>query len=163
VARRSAAGDGGIAVDPITLVGLVLEAAAGLRREIGSSLERDYGLPAQTFGVLIRLARSPGQRLRMSDLSSQTALTPSGLTRAVDRICEAGLATRESCPSDRRGAFAVLTPDGRSVMEAALSCHSDRLRQLFAGLFDDGEWRALLDLLARLRDRVSPDAAKVTA
>lgn len=148
--------------DPITLAGLVLESATGLRREVGPALERDHALPSQSFEVLIRLARSPGQRLRMSDLSSQTALTPSGLTRAIDRLCEAGLATRQACPEDRRGSFAVLTSIGRDKMAAALGCHRDQLANLLEGLFDDGEWATLLGLLERLRDRVSPEAARIT-
>src|SRR5271166_2746329 len=91
--------------DPVTLIGLVFESASGIRREVGPSLERDYGLPGQSFEVLIRLARSPGGRLRMTDLAAQTALTPSGLTRAVDRLAEAGLVNREACSNDRRGSF----------------------------------------------------------
>lgn len=148
--------------DPVTLAGLVFETASGLRREVGPSLERDYELPAQSFEVLLRLARSPGQRLRMTDLSAQTSLTPSGLTRSIDRLCEAGLTAREACQSDRRGAFAVLTPLGRTTMAAALDRHTDQLRQLFDGLFDAAEWEQLVELLERLRDRVCPEAARVT-
>jgi MarR family 2-MHQ and catechol resistance regulon transcriptional repressor len=148
--------------DPITLAGLVFETSAGLRREVGPTLERDYGLPTQSFGVLIRLARSPCQRLRMSDLASQTALTPSGLTRAVDRLVEAGLVERAACPEDRRGQFALLTSLGSKTMAAALECHRSRLEELFADLFDTSERRELVHLLGRLRDRVAPEAAQIT-
>ena len=47
----------------------------------------------------------------MSELAAQTSLTPSGLTRSVDRLQEQGLVARRVCPEDRRGSFAVLTPD----------------------------------------------------
>lgn len=154
---------GRAAADPITLAGLVFESAAGLRREVGPSLERDYGLPAQSFDVLIRLARSPGERLRMSDLASQTALTPSGLTRAIDRLCEAGLAERQSCPEDRRGQFAMLTAVGHATMAAALECHRSRLEEVFAGLYEEMEREELSRLLERLRDRVNPGAARLSS
>ena len=73
----------------------------------------------QWFEVLIRLARSPEHRLRMTDLAAQTILSPSGLTRAVDRLVEAGLVEREACPTDRRSTYAVLTPEGeRRVLKA---------------------------------------------
>jgi|SRR5579872_427365 len=160
--RREVCGTKRDTFDPITLAGLVFEAASGLRREVGPSLERDYELPAQSFEVLIRLARSPGQRLRMTDLAVQTALTPSGLTRSIDRLSEAGLTGREACEDDRRGAFAVLTPLGRRTMEAVLDCHARQLREVFDGLFDPAEWEQLVELLERLRNRVSPDAATVT-
>ena len=61
-------------------------------------LEAESGLSMQWFEVLIRLARSPGQRLRMTDLAAQTILTPSGLTRAVDRLVDAGLVARRGLP-----------------------------------------------------------------
>ena len=48
------------------------------------------------FDVLIRLARSPGQQLRMTDLATQTALSTSGITRVVDRLEKRGLVRRES-------------------------------------------------------------------
>src|ERR1035438_2936747 len=68
--------------DRITLVGLVFETASGLHRAVGPPLERQCELAGQDFEILIRLTRTPGGRLRMSDLAAQTDLTPSGLTRA---------------------------------------------------------------------------------
>ncbi len=41
--------------------------------------------------MLIRLARSPDQRLRMTELAGQSTLSNSGLTRVVDRLLAAGL------------------------------------------------------------------------
>src|SRR5664279_4305786 len=97
----------------LTTVGLLMESAAGLRRAIQRRTEAENSLSNQSFDVLIRLARTPGSELRMSDLAAQTSLTPSGLTRSVDRLQEQGLVARRVCPEDRRGAFAVLTPAGR--------------------------------------------------
>lgn len=155
-------GRGGAPPDPVTLAGLVFETASGLRRLLGPSLERDYALPAQSFEVLIRLARSPGGRLRMTDLAAQTALTPSGLTRAVDRLCDAGLVARQACPNDRRGSFATLTAPGRAKMDAAVTCHRVQLAALLEGVFEHHEHAELEALLVRLRDRVNPGAARVS-
>lgn len=151
----------GAEVDLVTLVGLVFETASGLRRLVGPTLERDYHFPPQSFEVLIRLARSPAYRLRMSDLAAQTALTPSGLTRAIDRLVEAGLVCRHACPQDRRGAFAALSEDGATKMEMALGCHRRQLNELFDGILDAGERAQLTLLLRRLRDHVNPGAARV--
>src|SRR5664279_5062039 len=67
----------------LTTVGLLFESAAGLRRLFQRRFESERSLSNQSFDVLIRLARSPGSELRMSDLAAQTSLTPSGLTRSV--------------------------------------------------------------------------------
>jgi DNA-binding MarR family transcriptional regulator len=109
------------AMEGITLVGLVFETAAGLRRALTPALYERIGVGGQSFDILVRLSRSPGGRLRMSDLAAQTGLTPSGLTRALDRLADAALVRREACPNDRRGAFASLTAEGRERMTAALA------------------------------------------
>ena len=138
--------------DPLALVGLVVETASGMRRLTGARWERRYGIPAQSFDVLVHLVRSPGGRLRMSELAHKTALTPSGLTRAVDRLCSAGLVGRESCDEDRRGAFARLTPEGTETMRDALECHRRHLDELLGGALSRSEREALVGLLGRLRD-----------
>ena len=87
----------------MTTVGLLFESAAGLRRLFQRRLETERSLSSQSFDVLIRLARTPGSELRMSELAAQASLTPSGLTRSVDRLQDQGLVERRVCPEDRRG------------------------------------------------------------
>lgn len=139
--------------DPVTLAALVFETAAGLRRAVVPAVERDHGLPHQSLDVLVRLARSEGGKLRMSDLAAQTRLTPSGLTRAVDRLCDAGFVHRQVCTEDRRGAFASLTGIGRPRIDAAMSCHHDVLGELL-GALDPSERDMLAALLRRLLDQL---------
>lgn len=149
--------------DPITLVGLVLESAAGLRRALAPSLDDQLGVGGQSFELLIRLARTAGHRLRMSDLAAQAGLSPSGLSRAVDRLVEAHLAVRESCPGDRRGTYARLTELGAEKMADALARHRDDVDAVLTGLYSTDERVALASLLRRLRDRVHPEATLVSA
>jgi DNA-binding MarR family transcriptional regulator len=98
----------------------------------------------------------------MSDLAMQTSLTPSGLTRAVDRLEEAGMVERVACPSDRRGAFAVLTDAGLARITAALGPHLRDVEQHFTGVLSADEQRDLTRLLRKVRDHVNPEAAVVT-
>jgi DNA-binding MarR family transcriptional regulator len=138
----------------LTTVGLLFESAAGLRRLFERSFESDRTLSAPSFDVLIRLARTPGGSLRMSELAAQTSLTPSGLTRSVDRLQEQGLVRRESCPEDRRGSFAVLTAEGQALMDRAIPGHIAHVAQVLEQLFTPEEETALEELLRRLRDYV---------
>jgi MarR family 2-MHQ and catechol resistance regulon transcriptional repressor len=151
---------GGGPGDPVTMTGLILESATGLRRAIEPSLHCLCGPSAPWFEVLIRLARSPGGRLRMSDLAAQTSLTPSGLTRAVDRLVDLELLAREACARDRRGSYASLTERGREAMAAVLPRHETFLAELFAGVFSPEEEQQFVALLRRLRDHVHPGAAR---
>ncbi len=138
----------------LTTVGLLFESAAGLRRLFERSFESERALSAPSFDVLIRLSRTPGGALRMSELAAQTSLTPSGLTRSVDRLQDQGLVRRESCSEDRRGSFAVLTSEGQELMDRAIPGHLAQVGQVLDQLFTPDEERAFSELLRRVRDYV---------
>lgn len=144
-------------------MGLLLEAHAGLTRELERRLERDCGLSVQWFEVLLRLARTPGGRLRMSDLAAQATLSASGVTRAVDRLTEAGLVERVACPEDRRGAYAVLTQEGRRRIEQALPLQVRSLDELLGDVLEPAELESLTAVLRKLRDAANPSAAQASA
>ncbi len=138
----------------LTLVGLLFESAASLRRVFEQRLSEDDHLSIPSFDILIRLARSPQGRLRMSDLAAQAALTPSGLTRSVDRLERDQLVTREVCPEDRRGAFAVLTDHGRVVMDQALPHHVTHIGEVLNEAITADEAGVLSDILRKVRDHL---------
>ena len=146
----------------LTTGGLFVEANAGIVGAVDRRLEAESGLSMQWFEVLIRLARSPDQRLRMTDLAAQTILTPSGLTRAVDRLVDAGLVDREACPTDRRSTYAVLTPEGERRVLTALPVHIAHLEDVFQQHFTPKEIDTLTALLRKLRDAVNPCAAQAS-
>jgi DNA-binding MarR family transcriptional regulator len=148
--------------DRLTLMGLFAESQKGLAGRLERRLESDVGLSLQWFELLIRLARSPGHRLRMTDLALQTGLTPSGLTRAVDRLAEAGLVQRVACPTDRRVAYAALTEAGLARIRAAVPPHVAYVDELVGSALSADEQAQLAVLLRKLRDRVNPEAATVT-
>ena len=69
--------------------------------------------------------------------AAQVALTTGGITKLLDRMVDADLVTRVPCPTDRRVAFAALTPRGERTLEQASAVHTRDLRQVFDG-FDCG-------------------------
>jgi DNA-binding MarR family transcriptional regulator len=141
----------------LTARGLLVEVHDGLFAIMTPDLERQ-GISPTEFGVLIRLARTPGERLRMTDLASQVGMSTSGLTRLVDRLVRTGLVEREHCPTDRRGAYAVLTTEGRRRARTALRPHLDAIETWFTGVLDDEELEALCRALRKVRDHVRPEA-----
>lgn len=144
--------DGALGDDRITTLGLVLEAEARLRWLLDHELMAAHDLPLSWYGVLVRLARTPGNRLRMSQLADEMSLSTSGLTRLVDRIEAAGLVIRESCPTDRRGSFAVLTEAGERRVRAATPVHLDGIERYLTGVLTDAERRGLDRALRKVRD-----------
>src|SRR5215203_205447 len=80
----------GVGDERLTIMGLLAETFAGLAAR-GSTQLAGFGLSSVEFEVLLRLSRSPAGLLRMTDLTAQTSLTSSGVTRVVDRLCDRGL------------------------------------------------------------------------
>jgi DNA-binding MarR family transcriptional regulator len=144
--------------DPrFTAVGLFAEAYTGLTARFAAQFE-EHRLSAVEFEVLMRLARSPGNRLRMTDLAGQTSLSTSGVTRVVDRMDRDGLVCREACPSDRRSSYAVVTAAGRQRLDEVLPGHLALVQQWFIGQLTPVQMAGMLDSLRTIRDAVNPCA-----
>ncbi|TML38127.1 MAG: MarR family transcriptional regulator [Actinobacteria bacterium] len=102
----------------------LLLAQRALLDRLEDDLRREHGLPLSSYEVLLFLSRAPGRRLRMHELAESVLLTPSGITRLVDRLEGEGLVSRESCPTDRRGSFVVLTEAGRARPPTSVASRS---------------------------------------
>lgn len=141
----------------ITAFGLFAEAYTGLVARFTEQLA-EHGLSLIEFEVLVRLARSPDHRLRMTELAGQVALTTSGITRVVDRLERDQLVRRQACPSDRRGSWAVLTTAGLTRLATALPGHLALLERHFTGRFRTDELDLIVSRLRDIRDDVHPNA-----
>jgi MarR family 2-MHQ and catechol resistance regulon transcriptional repressor len=144
--------------DPrFTAVGLFAEAYTGLTTRFAAQFEQ-HRLSSVEFEVLLRLARSPDRRLRMTDLAGQTSLSTSGVTRVVDRMDRDHLIRREACPSDRRSSYAVITDAGLARLDEILPGHLALVQQWFIGQLSPEQLAQLLDSLRTIRDAVNPCA-----
>jgi DNA-binding MarR family transcriptional regulator len=106
-----------------------LEATRRLDEQLDRELQHDAGMPLGYYTILVMLSEAPGRTLRLSDLAERTWSSRSRLSHAVDRLEEKGWVERISCPSDKRGAFAVLTDAGFAVLEAAAPGHVEGVRR----------------------------------
>jgi len=121
----------------------LLRTYARLTKALDAELEAAHHLPLTSYEVLMHIADSEGERMRMHDLASSILFSRSGLTRLVDRLERDGLLCRRSCPSDARGAFACLTTKGRTTLDAARATHLAGVRAMFLDCFTPQE-QALL-------------------
>jgi DNA-binding MarR family transcriptional regulator len=137
----------------------LLEAHAAVTDLLERELEQERGLPLSKFEVLLKLAEAPGGRMRMLELAQSVLLSKSGLSRLVDRMEEAELVRRERCPSDRRGAYAVLTDQGRAQLRRAAPVHLRGIQEHFARHLADDEVRVLTDALAKVNAAARDDGA----
>jgi DNA-binding MarR family transcriptional regulator len=119
-------------------------------------LQRTAGLPVGYYEILVRLSEAPDRRLRMSDLAERSQSSRSRLSHAVARLEESGWVRRETCPTDRRGALAVLTDDGFAALEAAAPAHVESVRTHLFDLLDADQLASIREIseviLAHLAD-----------
>ncbi len=141
----------------------LLDAHSRLTGRLGAELEKGHGISLAEYEVLFRLSQAGGQRLRLNELTPHTRMTKSGVSRLVDRMQGSGLISTERCPADRRGAFAVLTADGRAVFRRAAVTHLRGVQDHFGRHLDDEEAAALRVILERLRDALPGVGCRATA
>jgi DNA-binding MarR family transcriptional regulator len=106
------------------------------------------------YGVLVQLSEEEGGRLRMSELADRLLLSPSGLTRRLDGLVSAGLVERTRCPTDRRGAYAVLTPAGWARLRSAAPDHVEQVRRHFVDRLSREQLAVLADALEEVSSGV---------
>jgi DNA-binding MarR family transcriptional regulator len=116
-------------------------------------LEEEHDLNLAEYDVLLRLARAPDRALRMSELAERVLMSPSGLTRLVDRLEGRGLVRRREDDQDGRVTFARLTERGRGALRAAARTHLRGIRRHFTDLLTEKQLR---DVAASLEAVAGP-------
>lgn len=136
-------------------------AAVGLLSErLDRELQRDAGMPHAYYEILVVLSEAPGRALRMSELAGLLRSSRSRLSHAVARLEEAGWLRRRSCPTDRRGCFAVLTDEGFAVLEAAAPGHVEGVRRHLFDVLTPAQVTQLGQISAAIRDGLCPERAR---
>jgi DNA-binding MarR family transcriptional regulator len=105
--------------------------------KLSAELERAHGMSLPYYEVLLYLAEAPDRRLRMTDLARSVLLSPSGLTRLVDRLERDGLVERVPCETDARSMYAVLTEAGHQRFRDAARTHLRGIHEHFLSRLDD--------------------------
>ena len=111
--------------------------------------------PLVWYDVLLALKEAPDHRMRMHALARTVLLTRSNITRLVDRLETAGLLCRKSCPTDRRGAFAVLTDEGLAMQQRMWPVYAQGIAKYFATYLKDTEVNILTEAMKRVLDGAS--------
>jgi DNA-binding MarR family transcriptional regulator len=109
--------------------------------------------PLGWYDVLTELDKAGG-RLRIHELADAVVLSRSGLSRLLDRLESAGLLRREPCEGDRRGAYAAITPEGRSKLAEMWPVYERSLVEHFAPALSASRARVLRDALGQVAESV---------
>lgn len=108
----------------------MLRAHATVFRELERALLADHGFGVDAYGVLITLVSAPGGTLTIGELGERRNLSPSGVSRSVDRLAKIELVERSANPADGRSLLVGLTPQGLARLRAAQVTHHAVVRRL---------------------------------
>ena len=128
----------------------LLDTSRLLFEQVNRELSRRSGLSGADYEVLVQLSEAPERRLRMSELAAQSLSSKSRLSHQVSRLERQGWVQREECPTDRRGAFAVLTDKGFDVLAEAAKGHVDDVRRHLFDYLSPEQVQALGDITTTL-------------
>lgn len=114
-----------------------------IMRDSDRDLLAAHRISVREFDVLITLFNAPDRRLRMTELARRVMLSPSGLTRLVERLERAHLVERQNDPADARSFRAVLTEPGLQRLDEARTTHNAVIRAHFTDRLSVEELREL--------------------
>ena len=124
----------------------------------------DWNLTGAQWNVMMALGRAGIEGIMLSEIGQLLFVSGGNVTGIVDRLEEAGYATRTTHPDDRRAVLACLTEKGRELYEQFAPLHRGRVTELLAGLSPE-ERVAAAEMLDRVSEYVPtvrrPDPADI--
>jgi DNA-binding MarR family transcriptional regulator len=127
-----------------------LTAHAHVTRAISRDLA-DAGLPDLSwYDLLWALYRRPDRRLRVNELAREVVLSPTAMSRFVDRVEAAGYVRRDADPADRRALQVTITPEGVDLLRRMWPVYEAGIERHFAAFLGKSapRVRAMLQRMA---------------
>lgn len=110
-----------------------LNAHARVTRRISRDLA-EAGLPdLGWYDLLWALYRQPERGLRVNELAREVVLSPTAMSRFVDRVEAVGHVRREPDPHDRRAQRVVITDSGVALLREMWPVYERGIAEHFAG------------------------------
>lgn len=130
----------------------LVDVAMRLPAKLDSQLRSDSGLTHYEFMVLAQLSQAQGRRLGLSALAEAANSSPSRLSHVLSKLARRGWLVRHAAG---RAAYAELTDEGFSALDAAARGHVEEVRRL---VFDQLGARDVA-ALARVLPKLGPGLA----
>jgi DNA-binding MarR family transcriptional regulator len=139
----------------------VLRAHASVIRRLEAELIAEHGLSLPAYEVLAHLSEQPDRSQRMTELTAAALLSPSGVTRLVDKLQRDGMVRRRRCGADARVIYAELTDAGMLRLVEAYPTHLRGVREHLVDKLDRDDLRGVADSMGKLIDPTACEEAPV--
>jgi DNA-binding MarR family transcriptional regulator len=140
-----------------------LRSFALLQARLSRQLQRDVDISEGDYAVLVNLSEAPDSRMRGFALAAVLQWEKSRLSHHLTRMERRGLVRREECPTDKRGAYVVLTDEGRERIETAAPMHVAEVRRWFVDVLAPEQLAALGEITTQLLGGLEPAEAACAA
>lgn len=134
----------------VTVWKYFIKANSRILRNLSQDMQENHNIPLSWYDVLVKLYQSPQKGLTMQALANEVILSPSGLTRLVDRMMKAGLVERHACKNDRRVCYAMITPDGETLLKKIQPTHQMAVKRCFTNHLTEEELTVMEPALKNL-------------
>lgn len=112
-------------------------------------LLKPFGLSFARYEALVLLTFSSRGSLPLGKMGERLQVHPTSITSIIHRLVADGLVERQPHPEDGRAVLAVITPQGRSLVEAATQALVDS--DFGLGSLDESSLTAVSELLRPVR------------
>lgn len=124
----------------------MLRVHSSIFRELDRQLLAEHGFGIDSYAVMITLVTAPGRRLPIGELGLRRNLSPSGISRSVDRLTKMGLVERATNPDDRRSLLVGMTRMGLQRLRESQVTHHRIVRELLLARLDRRDLKRLGEL-----------------
>jgi DNA-binding MarR family transcriptional regulator len=121
----------------------MLRIHAAVFRKLDRQLLAEHGFGIDSYGVLVTLVSPPAHTMPVGELGQRRNLSPSGISRSVDRLAKLGLLERSVNPDDGRSLLVGLTSDGLRRLREAQVTHHRIVREMLLSNLDQRDLRQL--------------------
>jgi len=126
-----------------------------VQSDLINAIERDltpHNLTLGDYQVLVYLSEAEARSMRMCDLADVLQLSPSGLTRRLDRLVADGYVSRDGSPDDRRVMIGSLTASGSALLERTAPHHVSSVRRRIFDHLDASQVEAMASIFTAIAD-----------
>ena len=127
---------------------------ARLSARLNREMQDESGISIADFSVLVQLSEHLDARMRVLELARALGWEKSRLSHHLSRMQKRGLVERQECADDARGAFVVLTPEGRRAIDEAAPAHVEAVRELMFDGLDADQVDALAGIAETVLTRI---------
>jgi DNA-binding MarR family transcriptional regulator len=138
----------------LSAVGIVMQILRNLKHsgsEVMAEVELSY---PQSMVMFVLLEQGTAT---VSELSQQMKITPSVVSRMVDRLVEKGMVIRTRGGADRRVVFVSLSDKGRDFLTRIAAYHAEKIRTLWSSVNDEDR-QTFLNLLRLISQQLGSSA-----